>query len=92
MEIPRDQRIKRILYRTWYRGCKETDNILGSFARAFAPQMTDADMDQLEAILEEQDADLFHWLTGQKPLPERYKGNAVMEKLMRFDVAENTAF
>lgn len=89
METAREQRIKRILYRTWYRGCKETDKILGGFAKLHAEGMTDAELDQFEVILEEQDTDLYHWLTEQKPLPPEYKDNKVMRALMDFRAFEN---
>lgn len=86
-EQNREQRIKKILYRTWYRGCKETDKILGSFAKEYAHGMTDAELDLLEGILEEDDKDLYNWLTRTVPLPQDYAENTVMQRLMAFDVS-----
>jgi antitoxin CptB len=60
-----ETRLKRLLYRSWHRGCKETDIVLGNFAerhlRALNPQM----LDLYEALLDENDIDIWNWLTGQ---------------------------
>lgn len=78
-------RIKRLLYQSWYRGCKETDKILGKFARAHIEQLSDADLDDFERILSESDHDIFAWLTGKTTVPDAYKDCRVMEMLLSFD-------
>lgn len=88
MRQNREERIKRIIYQTWYRGCKETDRILGLFAREHAHSFADGELDMLEDILNESDSDLFNWISGKEPLPKKYKNNNVMKLLISFDVAE----
>lgn len=71
-DIMADQtRLKRLLYRSWHRGCKETDIVLGNFAerhlQALAPEM----LDTYEALLEENDWDIWGWITGEDA-PEPY--------------------
>lgn len=83
----REQRIKRLLYQSWYRGCKETDRILGYFSRAYLHTFSDAELDAYEEIMNETDKDLFNWLTGTEPLPDVYINNVMMQKILRFDVA-----
>ncbi len=86
-EVNREDRIKRLLYQSWYRGCKETDKLLGYFARANLARFDDVDLDAFEAILLESDRDLFDWLTEKKPLPPHYVNHPVMTRLMKFNVA-----
>ncbi len=79
-------RIKRLLYQSWYRGCKETDRILGHFARAHLATFSAAELDRFEQLLQEEDVDLFAWITGKKPLPPAYQQCHVMQQLQDFHV------
>ncbi len=67
-----DPRRRRILFRAWHRGIREMDLILGQFAEAELATLSDAELDELETIMREEDNDLVRWITGEKPLPERY--------------------
>ncbi len=40
--------------------------------RGGARHLSEAELDELEAIMGEEDNDLVRWITGEKPLPERY--------------------
>lgn len=61
-----DIRYRRIRYRSWHRGCKETDVILGNFAdKALHMLETEAQLDLYEALLDEQDVDIWNWLTDK---------------------------
>lgn len=62
---PREIRIKRMSYRSWHRGCKETDIILGHFADHHLASLPDDELDLFERFLEEQDADIWKWLTAE---------------------------
>lgn len=63
-------RRKRLLFRSWHRGCKETDLILGSFAERELPVMNVDDLTLFEALLEEDDADIWAWLTEKAVVPK----------------------
>ncbi len=63
-------RRKKLIYRCVHRGTKEADLIIGKFATQNVPAMTEEEMCQLETILNQADADLFHWLTKQADLPD----------------------
>ncbi|MDW9356193.1 succinate dehydrogenase assembly factor 2 [Sinorhizobium meliloti] len=67
-----DPRRRRILFRAWHRGIREMDLILGQFAEAELAALSEAELDELEAIMGEEDNDLVRWITGEKPPPERY--------------------
>jgi antitoxin CptB len=66
---PSDIRRKRLLFRSWHRGTRETDLILGRFADAHLAGFDDAQLDRYEALLECNDADLFDWVSGRAPPP-----------------------
>lgn len=66
-------RLKRILFRSAHRGTKESDLILGPYAIAHAEQMSDAQLTEFEAFLEESDSDIWDWISGAtQPPAEKY--------------------
>lgn len=79
----REHTIKKLLYQSCNRGCKETDLIIGEFARQNLEKMDYEELDIFAKILELQDADIYDWYTGKKPLPKRYS-SPIMVKLMNF--------
>ncbi len=42
---------KRLIFRSWHRGMKEMDQIMGSFANEFVPSFSEAELDQYEELL-----------------------------------------
>ncbi|KAJ56524.1 hypothetical protein ACMU_06175 [Actibacterium mucosum KCTC 23349] len=64
-ELPRDIRLKRIYMRATHRGMKEMDVILGRFCDAELATLDDATLDQFEAMMQENDQELFTWVTGR---------------------------
>jgi antitoxin CptB len=57
-----ETRLKRLRYRSWHRGCKETDIILGNFADQRLTGLSPALLDLYEQLLEESDSDIWEWL------------------------------
>ena len=70
-ETPR-HRLKRLSMRAHRRGTKEMDLILGGWADAHLAALPPDDLDALEALMEENDQDLYTWVTGQVPPPARH--------------------
>ncbi|MBV9824575.1 MAG: succinate dehydrogenase assembly factor 2 [Alphaproteobacteria bacterium] len=62
-------RRKRLLFRSWHRGTREADLILGSFADSHLAGFTAAQLDAYEALLETDDGDIWDWLTGRTAPP-----------------------
>jgi antitoxin CptB len=62
-------RRKRLLFRSWHRGTREADLVLGSFAEQNLADFTPAELDGYERLLEENDADLWDWVIGQADPP-----------------------
>jgi antitoxin CptB len=67
-----DVRLKRLRFRSWRRGTKEMDLILGGFCDAKLATLSDADIALYEDLLEENDQDLYGWVTGRAPPPDRF--------------------
>ncbi|XYD09351.1 succinate dehydrogenase assembly factor 2 [Methylobacterium sp. NMS12] len=67
-----DPRRRRLLYRAWHRGIREMDLIMGRFADAAIGELSEAELDQFEALIEVPDRDLFKWLTGEVETPSNY--------------------
>ena len=71
MTLSSDIRRKRLSFRSWHRGTRESDLILGRFADAYLPGFDEAQLDRYEALLDCPDADIFDWVTGRAgPPPE----------------------
>ena len=75
-----DDRRKRLLFRCWHRGTREMDLILGRFADAEIGILTDAELGELERLLEIPDPDLYAAVTGDGPLPGELFG-ALFERV-----------
>ncbi len=64
--------LKRLAMRSWRRGTKEMDLILGPYADAHLAAMPPDRLALYDALLGENDQDLYPWMTGAAPAPERF--------------------
>jgi len=67
-----DIRRRRARFRSWHRGTREMDLVLGRFADSDLSRLTPEELDQYEALLEVPDTELFKWVTGEKAVPSAY--------------------
>ena len=81
-----ETRRKRLIYRSWHRGTREMDLILGSFADKNVSGFSHGELDQYEEILEINDPDLYNWISGVEAAPENIM-NAVLEKILKHKLA-----
>ncbi len=72
MSEDRSIRIKRLAMRSMRRGIKEMDLILSAYADSHLASMSDAELDAYEALLEENDQDLYQWVSGQMDAPSQH--------------------
>jgi len=72
MAEPIESRRKRMHIRAWRRGTKEMDLILGGYADAHLAAMDAARLDAFDALLAEDDHDLYQWVTGQAEPPAQH--------------------
>ena len=78
-----DIRRKRLLFRSWHRGTRETDLILGRFADTHIDDFGESQLDRFEALLACEDADLFDWVSGRTAPPPAHDHD-VMRLLLGF--------
>jgi antitoxin CptB len=64
-----DPRRRRLLFRSWHRGTREADLIMGRFADAHIAAFSDAELDQFEHLLDALETDLLSWMTGVAEVP-----------------------
>jgi len=76
-DTPLDNRRRRALFRCQHRGMKETDVLLGRYAKAHLATMSDEDLDRFEVFLEENDNDLLAWIMGRDPIPDDADGEFI---------------
>lgn len=76
-----DARRRKLLFRSWHRGIREMDLILGGFADTAIHALTDAELDQYEHLLELQDADILSWFTGGQSVPAEFD-TQLLKKIM----------
>jgi antitoxin CptB len=69
---PQEARLKMLAMRSWRRGMKEMDLIFGPFADRYLAGLSGADLDAYQTLLEENDQDLYQWVSGQTPPPARF--------------------
>ncbi len=72
MTEDRETRLRRLRMRAWRRGTREMDLILGPFADARLAGLDGAALDLFEALLEENDHDLYGWVSGRAAAPARF--------------------
>jgi antitoxin CptB len=76
-------RQRRILFRSWHRGMREADLILGRFADAEIAKLCESELDDYECLLEAADWDIFSWITGETAPPADYD-TPVFRKILAF--------
>ncbi|RBO54806.1 succinate dehydrogenase assembly factor 2 [Rhodovulum sp. BSW8] len=67
-----ESRRKRMHIRAWRRGTKEMDLILGRYADAHLAAMDAAALEAFDALLAQDDHDLYQWVTGQVAAPDEF--------------------
>jgi len=78
-----DARRRRALFRSWHRGMRELDLIMGRFADAEIARLSEAELDQYEALLEVPDQEAFSWITGEVKPPQEYD-TQLLRKVLAF--------
>ena len=85
-----DIRRKRLLFRSWHRGTKEADLLLGSFAERHLPGFTVAQLDRFETLLGADDSDLLAWI-ARRAAPPAERESDVLRLLLAFRYAPRPA-
>ncbi len=64
-----DARRRRLLFRATHRGTKEADLMIGGFVSRHIAGFSEAEMAEVEAVLDLPDVDLSDWLSGRREPP-----------------------
>lgn len=87
MSAELSERRKRLLYRSSYTGTKETDLLLGAFARKHLASLTETQLETYETLLGIEDPRLYKWISGMEEAPAEYKTD-VLELIRDFNFTE----
>ena len=79
-------RRRRVLYHAWHRGTRELDLLLGRFADSAIGTLSDVELDEFEALMEEDDRALFSWILGKAEAPAPYAGG-LLDQIMALAAA-----
>jgi antitoxin CptB len=69
-----DERRRRLLFRSWHRGTREMDLIMGRFADMHIGALTEAELDAFERLADVPEPDLYAWITGERPVAPEHDG------------------
>jgi antitoxin CptB len=72
-----------MLFRARHRGTREMDFLIGGFAAVTIAELSEAELDDFERLIEVPDPDVLNWLTGIEPTPGTYD-TPVFRKLKAF--------
>ena len=83
-----DVRRRRLLFRSWHRGIREMDLILGRFADAHIGELSDGELAEFERLLDIPDQELFAWITGAEAAPSEWD-RGIFRRLRDFHFKAN---
>ena len=78
-----DKQRKRLRFRSFRRGTKESDLVIGGFAEANLARMDARALDQFEALLNQNDPEVLAWITALADPPDEFD-NEVLDALRKF--------
>eukprot|EP01098_Paradermamoeba_levis_P015917 TRINITY_DN8350_c0_g1_i1.p1 TRINITY_DN8350_c0_g1~~TRINITY_DN8350_c0_g1_i1.p1 ORF type:complete len:143 (+),score=34.85 TRINITY_DN8350_c0_g1_i1:54-431(+) len=82
---------KQLLHRSRQRGTKENDLIIGSFAQKYVPKFSEQQMQSFSVLLEQQDPELFLWITGKEEVPSELSSD-VMQLLKDHCISNRNSY
>ena len=81
-----DPRRRRLLFRSWHRGIREMDLIMGRFADAWIERLNARELDEYERLIQVPDPELYAWIAGQEAVPPAFD-TEVLRRLRAFHFA-----
>jgi antitoxin CptB len=67
-----EHRRKRLAFRAWHRGMKELDLLIGGFADRHLAELSPAQLDRFEALLDVPEPLMYRWLMGHERPPAAF--------------------
>lgn len=78
---------KKLVFRSWHRGTREMDLLIGSFADAHVAGFGAAELELFDQILRINDPDLYNWVSGRENPPANLE-NPVLTLLLQHRFAK----
>lgn len=76
-------RRKRLRFRAWHRGMRETDILLGTFCDGIIERLKEEEIAEFEHLLDVPDRDLMAWVMGENSPPPEHDTD-FLRKLIAF--------
>ena len=80
----REARLKALRYRSWHRGTREADYMIGGFFDSYHASWSDNELSWFEMVIDEQDVDIMAWALSRSEPPPHLAG-PMIERLRRLD-------
>jgi len=64
-----DVRRRKLLFRSWHRGMREMDLIMGGFADSAVADLAETELADFERLIEAPDRAILAWVTGEEVVP-----------------------
>lgn len=74
---------RRLRFRSLRRGTRESDLVIGGFASRYLDEMSDNQLTQFEALLDQPDQDLLGWVLNVSTPPSAFD-NEVLRMIRNF--------
>jgi antitoxin CptB len=62
-------RRRQLLFRSWHRGMREMDLIMGRFVDTAIVDFTESELAEFERLIDVPDPELLAWITGEADVP-----------------------
>ncbi len=82
-----DKKRKRLIFRSWHRGTREMDIIMGSFADNHIAKFSEQQLDTYNEILSVPDPDIYNWICEREQPPANMRSD-VLTMLLNYDTAK----
>lgn len=69
---------RMLRFRSWHRGTKEADLMLGSFCDRYLAGFTSEQLERYAALLEEPDHLIYDWAVGRAPVPAEHNTDVMV--------------
>ena len=77
----------KLIYRSWHRGTKELDLILGNFIQYNISDMNETDIKVYEDLLASEDPEIYNWIVKSENPPNQQLDNLI--KKIRYYLESN---
>jgi antitoxin CptB len=78
-----DIRRRKLLFRSWHRGMREMDLIMGGFADSTVADLAETELVDFERLIEAPDRAILAWVTGEEVVPADHD-TALFRRLREF--------